>query len=77
MSKVVVGLAIVVVLVWLGWLFTKSRSRQRKNEFLKDHGGKACPQCKQYVSQVALVCRSCGYRFDLSEPGVSKDEPHV
>lgn len=66
MSQVVVGLVVVALLSLAVWLFARQRSRHRKNTFLKEHGGKACPKCKQYVSHVALVCRSCGFRFDLA-----------
>jgi len=51
--------------VGLGWLMSRRRARQRMNAFLKARGGKPCPACGQYVSQVALVCRGCAFRFDL------------
>lgn len=72
MSDVVLVVVIAVVLGWGAWLLAKRRSRQRVNTFLKDRGGRQCPACRQYVSQVAQVCRSCGHRFDVKEEEEAK-----
>lgn len=54
-------LAIILVAV----ISPANRSDRRSEDAYRRHGAKECPDCSETVLGDALVCKHCGYRFDL------------